>query len=186
MTTVLDRSYPESIVADIVDKHLRIPTDAGELYDNAVICVRNTFDAAEAYTNRLIVDSLATFSWRGVDSTLIELPSAPIKEIIEVRYRNNGEWKTLSSDDYWLWGNNHRATLQLLTAFECDAFEVSAKCGYDEDGEHGLPGGIRQAVMLMAGTFNSFEGDAQLGAVSEIPMSARYLLSHYRIYPYGG
>lgn len=191
MTTILDRVYPAGIISDIVAQHLRIPEDAEVLHANACMCVRNAFDVAEAYTNRIIVDSLVTFHFEEVD-THIELPTAPVKEVEEVRYRHtDGEWRTLDSSVYQLVSDAHRAYIiiseQLAFATnQGPRIEVSVRCGYDEDGDYALPGSIRQAVMLMAGTFNSFEGDAQVGSVAELPMSARYLLSHYRILPYGG
>ncbi|MBR2429788.1 MAG: hypothetical protein IKB15_07455 [Alistipes sp.] len=191
MTTILDRVYPAGIISDIVAQHLRIPEDAEVLHANACMCVRNAFDVAEAYTNRIIVDSLVTFHFEEVD-TRIELPTAPVKEVEEVRYRHtDGEWRTLDSSAYQLVSDAHRAYIiiseQLAFATnQGPRIEVSVRCGYDEDGDYALPGSIRQAVMLMAGTFNSFEGDAQVGSVAELPMSARYLLSHYRILPYGG
>lgn len=191
MTTILDRVYPAGIISDIVAQHLRISEDAEVLHANACMCVRNAFDVAEAYTNRIIVDSLVTFHFEEVD-TRIELPTAPVKEVEEVRYRHtDGEWRTLDSSAYQLVSDAHRAYIiipeQLAFATnQGPRIEVSVRCGYDEDGDYALPGSIRQAVMLMAGTFNSFEGDAQVGSVAELPMSARYLLSHYRILPYGG
>lgn len=191
MTTILDRVYPAGIISDIVAQHLRIPEDAEVLHANACMCVRNAFDVAEAYTNRIIVDSLVTFHFEEVD-TRIELPTAPVKEVEEVRYRHtDGEWRTLDSSAYQLVSDAHRAYIIIseqlaFTTNQGPRIEVSVRCGYDEDGDYALPGSIRQAVMLMAGTFNSFEGDAQVGSVAELPMSARYLLSHYRILPYGG
>lgn len=191
MTVVLDRVYPDGIISDIVSQHLRISEDAEVLYDNACMCVRNAFDVAEAYTNRIIVDTLATFKFESVD-TRIELPTAPVKEVVEVRYRHvDGDWRTLDASTYQLVSSAHNAYLLIhdelaVTSMQGPCMEISVRCGYDEDGDYPLPGSIRQAVMLMAGTFNSFEGDAQVGSVAELPMSARYLLSHYRLFPYGG
>lgn len=192
MTTILERHYPEEVVSRILSDHLRISPDMGELYHNARQCVHNAFDAAEAYTNRLIVDTLATFGVHDVEDGVVEMPSSPIKEIIEVRYLgSDDEWHTIPSSDYVLESNQHRAVLELFTVPTFSAtrkgtrVEVSVRCGYDAEGEHALPGAIRQAVMLIAGTFSEFQADNVVGSVAELPTSSRYLLDHYRIYPYG-
>lgn len=192
MTTILERHYPEEVVSAILSHHLRISPDDGELYDNARQCVLNAFDEAEAYTNRLIVDTLATFGFREIGDGVVEMPSSPIKEVIEVRYLGTDDvWHTLPESAYSVESTQHRAVLELFTVPALSAtrkgtrFEVSVRCGYDAEGEHALPGSIRQAVMLIAGTFVEYTADNVVGTVSELPMSARYLLNHFRIYPYG-
>jgi uncharacterized phiE125 gp8 family phage protein len=179
------------VVADIVSNHLKVVDDGDELRSAAEQCVRDAFDMAEAYTNRRIIDTLATLTFHDID-TQMELPTSPIKEVVEVRYLGaDNAWHTLSEDSYIVESNEQRATLELavLPALSPNRkgsrFEISVRCGYDEEGEHALPGTIRRAVALLAGTNFSFQGDTVVGSVAELPMCARNLLNSYRIYPYG-
>jgi uncharacterized phiE125 gp8 family phage protein len=190
MVTILERTYPASVIADIVSNHLKVVDDGDELRSAAEQCVRDAFDMAEAYTNRRIIDTLATLTFHDID-TLMELPTSPIKEVVEVRYLGaDNAWHSLTEDSYIVESNEQRATLELavLPALSPNRkgsrFEVSVRCGYDEEGEHALPGTIRRAVALLAGTNFSFQGDTVVGSTSELPMCARNLLNSYRIYPY--
>jgi uncharacterized phiE125 gp8 family phage protein len=190
MVTILERTYPASVVADIVSNHLKVVDDGDELRSAAEQCVRDAFDMAEAYTNRRIIDTLATLTFHDID-TLMELPTSPIKEVVEVRYLGaDNAWHSLTEDSYIVESNEQRATLELavLPALSPNRkgsrFEISVHCGYDEEGEHALPGTIRRAVALLAGTNFSFQGDTVVGSVAELPMCARNLLNSYRIYPY--
>ena len=190
MVTILERIYPATVVADIVSNHLKVVDVEDELRAQAEQCVKDAFDMAEDYTNRRIIDTLATISFHDIEA-LMELPTSPIKEVVEVRYLGlDDAWHTLAEDSYIVESNAQRATLELreLPALSAtrkgSRFEVSVRCGYDEDGEHALPGSIRRAVALLAGTNFSFQGDTVVGSTSELPMCSRTLLSAYRIYPY--
>ena len=158
MTTILDRVYPADVISNIVAQHLRIPEDAEVLHANACMCVRNAFDVAEAYTNRIIVDSLVTFHFEEVD-TRIELPTAPVKEVEEVRYRHtDGEWRTLDPSAYQLVSDAHRAYIIIseslaFTTNQGPRIEVSVRCGYDEDGDYALPGSISE-ILWQTGSYH--------------------------------
>lgn len=188
MTTILDRQYPTKVIDSILSNHLRVAVEDGELYASAKMCVHNALGVAEAFTNRILVDSLVTFSLDDLDSTVIELPSAPVREIVEVRYRGaDNQWHTL--EGCTLHANAQRARLelqelpQLTTATQLGRVEIDARCGYEDnapgDGEYPLPGSIEQAIILLATAF--WEGSA----MDELPTAAQYLLHPYRIYPYG-
>lgn len=196
MTTILERSYPEQLIAEIIANHLRVAEVDGELFEHARMCVYNAFDAAEEYTNRVIVDSLVTFSFDTIEDSVIEMPSAPIREIVEVRYYGaDDKWHTI--EGYDLVSNTRRALLDirhipaLSSSRAIGRVEIDARCGFDDgdarsaSASHPLPGGIEQAVMLTAGTFFNFTEDNVHGSVSELPTSAKSLLHPYRIYPYG-
>lgn len=60
MVVILEHNYPTTVVDDIVTKHLRVQLSDGELYDNAVQCVRNAIDIAEDYTNRVLTPSMVS------------------------------------------------------------------------------------------------------------------------------
>lgn len=200
MTTILERHYPTNIIASILANHLRVSEADDELYKHAVQCVRNAFDVAEEYTNRIICDSLATFSYDDLEDSVIELPSAPIKEVVEVRYLGaDNQYHALDASTYSLIGNAHHASLELsalptLSTMRRKArVEVSVRCGFDDYSEvrtestsdYPLPGSIEQAIMLLAGSFFEFQGDIVVGSTTEIPLSAKHLLNAFRRYPYG-
>lgn len=200
MTTILERHYPENVIASILANHLRVSEADDELYLHATQCVKNAFDVAEDYTNRIVLDSLATFSYDDIEDSVLELPSAPIKEVMEVRYLGaDDKYHVLDASTYTLIGNAHQASLEfsttpILTSTRRKArVEVSVRCGFDDyatsrdtaEAEYPLPGAIEQAVMLMAGTFFEYQGDIVVGSSSEIPTSAKSLLNAYRRYPYG-
>ena len=190
MVTILERTYPASVVADIVSNHLKVVDVADELHAQAEQCVKDAFDMAEDYTNRRIIDTLATIGFHDIDA-LMELPTSPIKEVVEVRYLGSDEaWHTLAESSYIVESNAQRATLELRelpalsTTRKGSRFEVSVRCGYDEEGEHALPGGIRRAVALIAGNNYNYQGDAVVGTIAELPMCSRHMLNAYRVYPY--
>ena len=199
MTTVIAKTYSTGIIDRIVNNHLRVKIQDGELYEHALTCVRNAFDAAETYTNRVIVDSIVEFYIDSLDGSLIELPSAPVREVLEVRYYGeDSAWHTLDKDGYTLVANAQRARLflnntpALSSARSVGRVEIKAVCGYEDcdnsdvSTQYALPGDIKQAIMLMAGTFFENSADNITGTISsELSTSAKSLLHPYRIYPYG-
>lgn len=195
MITILERSYPQQVIGDILANHLRVVEADDELYKNAQACVLNAISAAETYTNRILVDSLVTISFDKVDSRVIELPTAPIREIIEIRYYGmDGEWHTMT--DYNFVTNAQRAMLELRempaidTTRMLDVFEIDARVGFEDIGAtvtaYPMPGDIIAALMLMSATLLENPADNMTGTIaSELPLNARMLLSPYRITPYG-
>lgn len=193
MITILERSYPQQVIGDILANHLRVVEADDELYRDAKACVHNAIAAAETYTNRVLVDSLVTISFDRLESRVIELPTAPIREIIEIRYYGmDGEWHAL--DGYNLVTNAQRAMLELRempaidTTRMLDVFEIDARVGFEDIGAtvtaYPMPGDIIAALMLMSATLLENPADVAPGA-SEMPLNARMLLSPYRITPYG-
>lgn len=193
MITILERSYPQQVIGDILANHLRVVEADNELYRDAKACVHNAIAAAETYTNRMLVDSLVTISFDRLESRVIELPTAPIREIIEIRYYGmDGEWHTL--EGYNLVTNAQRAMLELRempaidTTRMLDVFEIDARVGFEDIGAtvtaYPMPGDIIAALMLMSATLLENPADIAPGA-SEMPLNARMLLSPYRITPYG-
>lgn len=193
MITILERSYPQQVIGDILANHLRVVEADDELYRDAKACVHNAIAAAETYTNRVLVDSLVTISFDRLEGRVIELPTAPIREIIEIRYYGmDGEWHTL--DGYNLVTNAQRAMLELRempaidTTRMLNVFEIDARVGFEDIGAtvtaYPMPGDIIAALMLMSATLLENPADIAPGA-SEMPLNARMLLSPYRITPYG-
>ena len=195
MITILERSYPQQVIGDILANHLRVVEADDELYRDAQACVHNAIAVAETYTNRVLVDSLVTISFDRLESRVIELPTAPIREIIEIRYYGmDGEWHTL--DGYNLVTNAQRAMLELRempaidTTRMLDVFEIDARVGFEDIGAtvavYPMPGDIIAALMLMSATLLENPADNMTGTIaSELPLNARMLLSLYRITPYG-
>lgn len=199
MTEILNRHYPTAVTEAIIARHFRLTPDDGELYEHARRCVYNAFDTAEDYTNRIIVDSVARFTLDAPEGSVFELPSAPVKEVLSIRYRGaDNEWHDIPSTDYRLLANAQRARLRLLAVPDWAqdrtmAVEIEARCGFadynpddERDCEEGiaLVGGIEQAVMLLAGTFFEYQSDTVAGSTSKI--AAESLLNPWRIMPYGG
>lgn len=193
MITILERSYPQQVIGDILANHLRVVEADDELYKNAQMCVLNALSAAETYTNRILIDSAITISFDRLESRVIELPTAPIREIIEIRYYGmDGEWHTL--EGYNLVTNAQRAMLELRempaidTTRMLNVFEIDARVGFEDIGTtitaYPMPGDIIAALMLMSATLLENPADVAPGA-SELPLNARMLLSPYRITPYG-
>ena len=193
MITILERNYPQQVIGDILANHLRVVEADDELYRDAQACVHNAIAMAETYTNRVLVDSLVTISFDRLESRVIELPTAPIREIIEIRYYGmDGEWHTL--EGYNLVTNAQRAMLELRempaidTTRMLDVFEIDARVGFEDIGTtitaYPMPGDIIAALMLMSATLLENPADVAPGA-SELPLNARMLLSPYRITPYG-
>lgn len=195
MITILERSYPQQVIGDILANHLRVVEADDELYRDAQTCVHNAIAVAETYTNRVLVDSLVTISFDRPESRVIELPTAPIREIIEIRYYGmDGEWHTLNG--YNLVTNVQRAMLELRempaidTTRMLNVFEIDARVGFEDIGAtvtaYPMPGDIIAALMLMSAALLENPADNMTGTIaSELPLNARMLLSPYRITPYG-
>lgn len=192
MITIQERSYPLQVIGDILANHLRVVENDEELYKNAQACVLNALSMAETYTNRILVDSLVTISFDTIEGRVIELPTAPIREITEIRYYGmDGEWHVI--DGYNLVSNKHRAMLELREMPAVDPtrllniLEIDARVGFEDvnsSATYPLPGDIIAAIMLTSATF--FENPADVApGVNELPLNARMLLSPYRITPYG-
>lgn len=197
MITIQERSYPLQVIGDILANHLRVVENDEELYKNAQACVLNALSMAETYTNRILVDSLVTISFDTIEGRVIELPTAPIREITVIRYYGmDGEWHEI--DGYNLVSNKHRAMLELREMPAVDptrllnVLEIDAVVGYEDVSAnevlattiHPLPGDFIAALMLMSATL--FENPADVApGVNELPLNARMLLSPYRITPYG-
>lgn len=199
MTTALDRHYPVAVVARILSDHFRLTPDDGELYSHAQRCIYNAFDTAETMTNRVIVPTTVRIGYDDIEDSVIELPTAPISEIVGVKYvGEDGEWHTIEPSAYTFVGDEGRAVLELASmptlssARRTHRFEIIAKAGYADTDMLGvssegypLPGNVEQAVKLMAGTFFDYQADTVAGSTSEIPTCARMLLTPLRFYPYG-
>lgn len=187
MTTITERYYPETVVESIISQHLRITPEDGTLYEQARRCVCNAFETAEDYTNRIIVRSQAIFTIAEAEGGILRLPTAPIRSVEEVSYlTSDGEWYTLSDQDYEFTGNSRFAHIEFTKSVEASRYRVTAECGFEDYGVEGesplaLPGAIEQAIRLMAETF--FNGEALSGATE---VAVHNMLNPWRIYPYGG
>lgn len=167
MIITLDKTYPTSVIDDIVTNHLRISRGDGELYSSAMQSVRNAFDAASDYINSIIVPTLVTMEV-DVEAARAEMPTAPVSEVMSV----TSDRKAVG---YRLVANDKRAYLTDLPS-DVTHITVEAQVGYS-DGE--LPGAIYQAIVIIATSF--FE----MGADAEMHPRAKALLHPYRNYPYG-
>jgi hypothetical protein len=188
MAIISNRTYPMAIVESIITRHFRLSGDDSELFEQAKRCVCTAFDIAEDYTNRIIVACDATFALGEAEEGVLRLPTAPVKEVKEVRYlASNGEWHTLTTEDYELSGDIRSAELELLTPISATRFKVTAACGFEDyndeedKSDYALPGAIEQAVTLIAQT--ALDGEALSGVIEQ---AVHNMLNPWRIYPYGG
>lgn len=201
MITILERHYPVQVIRSIVTNHLRVDESDAELFEHARMCVINAFEAAEDYTNRVIIESQVVIFLDDIEDRVIELPVAPVQDA-EVFYDGaDGEEHGLP---VIMTRTNSRRTIielseipmlnqQMLTS----RVRISAIAGFRdyagdrtqlsaEEQQYVLPGAIEQAVALMAGTFFENIADNITGTISaELPTSAKALLYPYRRLPYG-
>ena len=193
MLRLRSKQYPANLISYIVQKHLRVTTKDGELYDYAILCVKNAISAAEEYTNRCICQVDSRYECVSDGSREIELPIAPYRELSVVFVDGVDH-----TDDAELYSTDKRAYVILPDAPAVGAkVGVAGLVGYRDIDVKGIgntgevelpyriPGAIIQAIMLMAGTFFENSADVVGGSVNELPMSAKSLLNPYRIYPYG-
>lgn len=177
MIITLERNYLDDVVTEVAEKALRVQPADGELYDNAIRCVRNAFDAAEDYTNRIITPSTVRMMFSATAAEIIELPTAPVTKLRKVTV----ERKIVEGSE--IVSNGRRAILALPSSALTEAttssisLDVEAEVGY---GAEELPGAVYQAIVVMATTF--FDDSS----AADIPKAAMSLLEPWRIYPYGG
>lgn len=169
--TTLTRQYPLRVVEQIVNNHLRISSADGELYDNAVRCVRNAIDAAEDYINMPICRTAVLIEGVAEPGERVALNMA---NVTPSSIKLNGE--VVNSDECIVAGSTRNSYALLSSAYTGSVtYSIEAKAGYDDST---LPGAIYQAVAIVASSF--FEQNAE----AEMSHTAKALLNHYRIYPY--
>lgn len=177
MIIALERTYLDDVITEIVEKALRVQPADGELYDNAIRCVRNAFDAAEDYTNRIITPSTVRMMFTAPRAEVVEMPTAPITKLNSVQV----ERKIVEGSE--IISNGRRAILALPSSALTEAttssisLDVEAEVGY---GIEDLPGAVYQAIVVMASAF--FDDST----ATDMPKAAMALLEPWRIYPYGG
>lgn len=177
MIITLNRTYLDDVIKEIAEKALRVQPADGELYDNAIRCVRNAFDAAEDYTARIITPSVVRIMLTTPPAEVIEMPTAPITKLRKVSV----ERKVVEGSE--VVSNARRAILGLtssvlsMVSTSNISLDVEAEVGYNAEE---LPGAIYQAVTIIAATF--FDDSS----ATDIPKAAMSLLDPWRILPYGG
>lgn len=200
MITILERHYPVQVIRSIVTNHLRVDESDAELFEHARMCVINAFEAAEDYTNRVIIESQVEIFLDDIEGRVIELPVAPLQYA-------DAYYVGIDGEEYGLpvitsQTNSRRTILelseipmlnqQMLTS----RVRISGIVGFRdyagnrtqlsaEEQQYVLPGAIEQAVALMAGTFFENIADNTPGSMTEIPTSTKALLYPYRRLPYG-
>lgn len=169
--TTNNRTYPIDTIGEIVTNQLRVSIEDGELYDSAVRCTKNAIDAAEDYTNRVICRSEVIVDGTVEPGRRVDL-MIPCLRVDTIKVDDT----EIDSSAYVVSSNVKTSSLEFLTTYtEGHPLSIEGTGGY-EDGE--IPGGIYQAVAIIASSF--FER----GAEAEMPNAAKSLLNPYRIYPY--
>lgn len=169
--TTFTRQYPIRAIQQIVNNHLRISSADGELYDNAVRCVRNAIDAAEDYINMPICRTAVLIEGVAEPGERVMLNMA---NVTASSIKLNGE--AVNSGECIVTGSTRNSYALLSSAYTGSVtYSIEAKAGYDDNT---LPGAIYQAVAIVASSF--FEQNAE----AEMSHAAKALLNPYRIYPY--
>ena len=199
MITILERHYPTQVIRSIVTNHLRVDESDAELFEHAKMCVINAFEAAEDYTNRVIIESQVGITLDDIEDRVIELPVAPVQSAEGYYDGADGEYVL----PVIMTQTNSRRTIielseipMLNQQMRTSRVRISVIAGFRdyagdrtqlsaEEQQYVLPGAIEQAVALMAGTFFENIADNTPGSVTEIPTSAKALLYPYRRLPYG-
>lgn len=200
MITILERHYPVQVIRSIVTNHLRVDESDAELFEHARMCVINAFEAAEDYTNRVIIESQVGVFLDDIEDRVIELPVAPMQStkvyyagvdggeyvLPVIMTRTNSRRTIIELSEIPMLNQQMRTSRVRISGlagfrdYAGDRTQLSA-----EEQLYVLPGAIEQAVALMAGTFFENIADNTPGSVTEIPTSAKALLYPYRRLPYG-
>lgn len=200
MITILERHYPVQVIRSIVTNHLRVDESDAELFEHARMCVINAFEAAEDYTNRVIIESQVEIVLDDIEDRVIELPVAPIQSA--EGYYDGADGEEHSLPVIMAQTNSRRTIIELFEIPVLNQLKLTSRvrlsvlAGFRdyagnrtqlsaEEQQYVLPGAIEQAVALMAGTFFENIADNTPGSVTEIPTSAKALLYPYRRLPYG-
>lgn len=194
-------AYPVSL--DKVKMHLEIPQGDHEhdaFLSAQVIPAATT--ASENFMQRALVQrtldvALDDFPRSGGG---IYLPWPPLLAVSRVRYRNSaGEWTEIDAGDYQVDDFSTPARLIAGPGFSWPSVQYGRVGGVEariiagyaddalsppEDYAANIPKDIVGAILLTCGTFFENREDVVIGTISsELPMTAKMLLTPYKVYP---
>lgn len=132
-------------------------------------------DLAERYTGLMIYRRTITLEYTQYANAVL-LPWPPHVTVSEVRTKTLGEETTLTSDEYFITGQDQK-TLHLKNAVSYEGLEVDLTTGY---GASGVPDSIKVAIMKT--TLSQYEDRNNVSGVTpySMPNDARSILNLYR------
>jgi uncharacterized phiE125 gp8 family phage protein len=160
-------------------KHLRIDHRYEDDYIDTLISA--AYDFCENYTGRIIRDQSITESLDDFSGD-IELKYNPVQSITSITYYDSDDVQQ-SQSTYFLDTRDLRAVLKPdyneswpTTNGDFENIEITYQVGYST-----IPYQIEQAVFLIIGSlYEQRENHTNL-TINNVPVSAEYLLSPYRI-----
>lgn len=179
--------YPVSL--DEAKAHLRVTSDEEDALVEGLIA------AASVAAERRIQSALITQTWRvdrGAWAFPFRLPIGPVREVVSVGYFDAAnEAAVLSPSAYSLHADALGAALHFAGTASTpslysrpDAVRVTFTAGYGDEPSD-VPAPIRQAILLMVGSWYEHREESVIGAtVAALPRSvaADALLTSFRRY----
>lgn len=189
--TLITPPAAEPISTATAKLHLRVDHSSDDtLIDNLVKAARIS---AEHWTGRAVI----TQTWEktldqfpcGSYNEGIVLPFPPLASVASLKYIDqDGVLQTMSSSDYKVLAN--RTPGEVVLAYnktwptvrcEADAITVRYTAGYGVSGAS-VPDSILQAMLLMVGHWYEHRKEVSEVQMSEVPMSAQWLLGQKRVW----
>lgn len=150
--------------------------------------------AIENETRRALITQTRTLSLSDFphDDQLIELPSGEIQSIISIAYTDgNGDSQTLSASAYAL--NGDRVSLKFDQSWPDVQLAglpvvITYVCGYADSGASpvdladNVPWAIKAAILMLIGHWYENREAATEGAMVDLPMGVKWLLSPYKVH----
>jgi len=135
---------------------------------------------AEEYTGRKFITQTLTAYWDTYSSDMI-LPCPPHQSITSVTEKwQNDSTVFVADTDYYLQGVD-QFRLKMATIDAVKHLEVKFITGYGDDATD-IPKEIKIAIMKIASNMYDFREDFIDGSITEIPDSARWLLSSFKVW----
>lgn len=169
--------------------------------------LKNAFDFVEKETGLTLIDTiyelrLSCFTQEGCDrfysGCLVELPAAPVRGVVSVKYFDAADAEQTVAEDQYEWERTDEgAWLRFKNLFSQPSLSgnilkpvrIRFECGVDTEGDSPapdpellFPGRAEQAVMLLTGHWFEHRENATEKATSLIQNSARDLIASLRIY----
>ena len=170
---ITDNGTGDIITLSEVKSFMRVTTDDDNTLINTII--EAMIDSAERYTGLSFRTKEMTLEYQEYGTEII-LPYGPHVSVDAVRTKYEGEETTLSSDAYWVTGQEF-FTLNLTEFFTHQQLEIDITTGY---GAGSVPALIKLA--LLKATLSNYEDRQDLidGNANLLPNSSKKLLDQYK------
>lgn len=161
-------------------------TDDDTVIAGLVDAAAGYLDAEHGILGRALLTQTWTLTLPRFGET-IDLPLPPVQSVTEVTYFDtDGVQQTVPVQDYRLVAGPDSAVVELTdgaswpsAASRSDAVSVAFVTGYGTATE--IPAPIRQAAMLLVGTWYEHREAATMKSFGEMPVGPRMLLAPFRV-----